>query len=171
VPHRDERRWFAKTTVGTPFFFTPTGDAHPVARAVDRGGLCGKYFFFFWFWTFVRVRPADNYRACAAFAVCVIFLRSIPSLYAIGVLSCVWSATVVRSRVCVTACYFRYCRPRGHFRSFASLRPVYRIGWLVDSGILPSSCTVFHELAFVCVRYYLFECVSRTLTCFRSRSL
>jgi hypothetical protein len=67
-----------------PLFFTPTGDAHPVTQAVRNvwGKTC------FRFWIFVRVRPTDNYRACAAFSLCVVFLRSIPSfLYA----SVVWS--------------------------------------------------------------------------------
>jgi hypothetical protein len=152
-----------------PHFFTPTGDAHHANRVVDLSDVCWKTCFVFA--THVRPWPADNYRACAAFlSVCVIsYITPIPF--------CTRFSSVVRlirdrwpiSCVCVTACsvnasFFRYCRPRGHFRGLASLRPVCRAGWLVDSAI---TVHVFHELAFVRVRQFPFECVSRTSTCFR----
>jgi hypothetical protein len=105
-----------------PLFFTPTGDAHPVARAVDRGGVCGKNLFFV-LYSFAFGRPITIAPAPPFFRVCY-FPNDDSFLYAIVVLSCVWSTTVGRSRVCVTACsvnasYFRYCRPRGHFCGFA----------------------------------------------------
>jgi hypothetical protein len=146
VHHRDERRGFAKTTVGTPFFLPP-----PVTRPRSPGPsiavVCAEKLVFGSGHSFAFGRPITITPAPPFFRVCY-FPNTDSFLYAIVVLSCVWFATVGRSRVCVTACsvnasLFRYCWPRGHFCGLASLRPVYRVGWLVDSGIVPSPCTYF----------------------------
>jgi hypothetical protein len=78
VHHRDERRGFAKTTVGTSSFLFP-----PVTRqaAVDRSGVCWGTCFFFA--THVCTLPADNYRACAVFLSVCVFPNADSFLYTI----------------------------------------------------------------------------------------
>jgi hypothetical protein len=76
VHHRDERRGFTKTTVGTPSFLPP-----PVTRTRSPGPsiavVCAEKLVFGSVHTFAFSRPITIVPA-PPFSVCVIFPRSIP---------------------------------------------------------------------------------------------
>jgi hypothetical protein len=137
----------------------------PPTRAVDRSGVCRKTCCFlrdrFALGRPITIMPAPP------FFPCVLFLNADSFLFAIVVCRAfdprpLVDLVYVSPRVVSTRLFLDIV---DLVVTFAALRPY---AWLIDGQwYYAITVPVFHELAFVHVRQFLFECVSRTSTCFR----